>query len=303
MTAARRSYLPRTVDLRWSDGPPGAAARALLERARRADREMGFGAPAPSADGDRTTVEVRTRLRRGAVAAGTAPRLAAVVTLDASCPPVGIAGLVVAPEFRSMGVATSAAELLGPGLSAVPGRADAGLDVVRACAYGSHPAALRLARRFGVVPSGERHRLLLPSRADHAGSRLAVAVPVPDTTVISGSAGSAGGRSARVPGTESTVRFADGLGGPAGQALVTVAADEEHGRLGTIHRLALPDPAGPEHGARLLASTLAWLWRQGARAVEAEVDAAAPTDLELFRSAAFQHDRTDTWFELPVPAG
>ncbi|ROO85893.1 hypothetical protein EDD29_3447 [Actinocorallia herbida] len=288
------------VELRRSPRPPDAAVRSLLARARRADAEMGFAAPAGAAAARTTTVEVFTRLRRGGVAASPEPGLAAVLVIAETRPSLGVADLVVAPEYRSMGVATAVAETLGAGLSGARGFGT-DLGSVLACAYGTHPAALRLARRFGVAPTGERHRLVLPSRLDHAGSPLALASAAPGVTVRESEPDPSDAPSAwtaldRGPGEPTALVVTGPDGGVRGRVSVGMSQDGEHGPLGTIRELTASTRT---HRDDLLRLSLTWLWRQGAQAITTAVEVTDLDALDLFRSAAFQHDRTDTLFTLP----
>ncbi|MBM7367384.1 GNAT family N-acetyltransferase [Gordonia hydrophobica] len=145
--------------------PPRSAAHELIARARDIDESMGFGPPPGwRLPPPTSTIEIHTALHRWSVTATDRPRLAGVITLcerdtvDGSDALI-VVDLVVAPEFRSTGVATAAVEHL---LTVSPAlfRSQA-----TACAYGSHPAALRLAARFGADVRTRRHHLLRHSTA------------------------------------------------------------------------------------------------------------------------------------------
>ncbi|MFC3241593.1 GNAT family N-acetyltransferase [Gordonia humi] len=119
---------------------------------------MSFGPPPTSTTPEpTTTVEVRTDLHRWTLRAADRSRPAAVVTAR---PGIGavVVDIVVAPEYRSTGVATAAVERL----LAAPERLVGDAESILACAYGSHPAALRLAARFGSTVVAARHHLVRP---------------------------------------------------------------------------------------------------------------------------------------------
>ncbi|MEN0138086.1 MAG: hypothetical protein AAGC80_23245, partial [Rhodococcus sp. (in: high G+C Gram-positive bacteria)] len=144
------------------------------------------------------------------------------------------------------------------------------------CSYGSHPASGRLARRFGAALGGRRDRLLLPSRSDYAASRMARSPHIPFV-----GAADAGPDT----GTPSVWRhFEDADATDTRRLRVSVAdtpADTRRDRLVGVVRTAV------EH-----------LWTCGAPSIETSVDASDSTTLDVLRSAAFQHDRSDALFIL-----
>src|SRR2546429_3981766 len=76
---------------------------------------------------------------------------------------------VVRPRFRSRGISTLLLETLGLDLRAEGGWAGIGVSALRIWARGDHPAAQRLARRFGHVgvrPGRRQWQLLAPLPAD-----------------------------------------------------------------------------------------------------------------------------------------
>lgn len=139
-------------------GGPRPPARRLLTRSGDVDESMSFRPPRTCRTPDPfSTIEIHTAMHRWSVNTSHDPVLAGVMTLRESADdstPTTVADLVVAPEFRSTGVATATVEALLSDDGLLPtGR-------VIACAYGSHPAALRLATRFGAVVIAERHHLV-----------------------------------------------------------------------------------------------------------------------------------------------
>jgi mycothiol synthase len=86
----------------------------------------------------------------------------------------GVARVVVHPDFRSRGVATMLVETLGLDTGG-PGWLDSGAQSVTAWAWGHHPAAQRLARRFELT---ELARTWLLQR--HLTGPFAPDLPAPD---------------------------------------------------------------------------------------------------------------------------
>ncbi|MBC2640397.1 MULTISPECIES: hypothetical protein [unclassified Rhodococcus (in: high G+C Gram-positive bacteria)] len=270
---------PELISLRCYGGPPSHDTAPLFQAARAADAEMGFSEPAqsfsrPSAHS--LTAEVRTLLHRWTTAAPSAPVLAAVVTARQLRPSLWAVDIVVDPQYRSMGVATAVFETVGADLSGMPAPfgAIAGAAVV-GCSYGSHPASGRLARRFGARFGGRRDQLLLPSRSDYAASRMARS-PRPRSVACADEG--------REVGALSVWEHFDDAGAGARRLRISVAdspVDTRRDRLVGVVRTAI------EH-----------LWASGADSIETSVDASDAAALDVLRSAAFQHDRSDALFTL-----
>ncbi|NMO03710.1 GNAT family N-acetyltransferase [Gordonia sp. TBRC 11910] len=159
------------VSLHTYHGPPRPEARDLIDRARAVDAEMSFlpatPAPAPIA----TTIEISTTLHRWSAPSAGRARLAGVITLLKGSAAM-VFDLVVDPPFRSTGVATAAIERIVA--TAHPVFAD---QSIHAICYGSHPAALRLAHRFGARPIASTDHLALHSQPDYRASHLYHSVP------------------------------------------------------------------------------------------------------------------------------
>ncbi|WP_345419397.1 hypothetical protein [Pseudonocardia xishanensis] len=288
---------PELVRLRRTEGLSAAAA-AVLDRAAGFDAEMGFGPPLradPLTDAD-TVLEIDTCLHRHDVGHPEDYVLAAVVVVREIRPGTAVVELVVDPERRSIGVATAVVEALGTDPS--QGWVDTGARALRASAYGSHPAAERLARRFGVGSSGVRHHLVLPAEDR----------PTPGPAPVVRD---------RLPGEPPTPpRFGGDLGEPDRAAVVlgfdagfarVVRADrqglhEHTARPAAILGLEVPGgPPGTRRNAagRVIAGSVGWLREQGGRSVEALVDGADEDVLEAFRAHRFEHDRSDLTFRIP----
>jgi len=288
------------LDVRWIEGAPRGEALGLLEAARRVDSDMRFaGPPSGDATAQTATVEVRTQLFRHAVTAPDPERLAAVATFELHEHGVAVAAIVVAPEYRSLGLATAMCEELDldrlESISSTTPR----LRVVVACAFGSHPAAMRLASRFGHAPAAMRDWLLLPTRAAFDSSRLAQHARREVTVSESTERARRYSYWHAVPGhavDHCSVVSVTGAAGLIGDALISWHAREPSPRFGVV--LDLEPATGSAAPARqeLVRAVVEWMWNNGATSIEAAVDALDRTSLRAFRAAAFQHDRTDTLY-------
>ncbi|MFM9378317.1 hypothetical protein [Gordonia sp. VNK21] len=264
-------------------GPPRQDAADLAADADRADAEMSFAAdehrilPAPII----RTAELRTRLHRWSAPHGDQPLLAGVATARLVGPDV-VLTLQIAPLFRSTGVGTAAVEALRRSdVLTVPSGAR-----LLICCHGSHPAAMRMARRFGAEQLGERHHLLLPSASAYLHSRLAAdgdSTPGrPQRRPVPSSPWPALGE--EVPGS---VELRTAGGSPS---TVRIAV---HGSTGILRDAAGPDRAG---AVRLGVDTLL---TRGARMVQTVADTADLELIDILRSAAFGHDRSDVLLSCP----
>ncbi|MCF8601988.1 hypothetical protein L5I01_01650 [Gordonia sp. HY442] len=243
------------VTLESYDGPPRAAARELIDSAREVDEDMSFGPPGkwstPSAT---STVEIRTGLHRWTIRTADSSRLAGVITVRPG-ESARVVDLLIAPEYRSTGVATAAIECaLAEGRLAPPSSTS---EPVVACAYGSHPAALRLTRRFGAARSAERHHMVLSAQSAYR----------PPTEQAA-------------PVTRSDDQW---------RVLAERLDDDIVDGVGVID---LTDNSSG-HTADAIHRTLIQLFAAGAASIEATVDACDEDLIDLLRSAAFGHDRTD----------
>ncbi|OUS92642.1 hypothetical protein [Rhodococcus sp. NCIMB 12038] len=292
---------PGLISLRCYDGPPSPGTAPLFRAARDADAEMGFSAPDPSLSRPSArylTAEVRTLLHRWTTAAPSAPVLAAVVTARELGSSLWAVDIVVDPQFRSMGVATAVFETVGADLSGLPapfGTIDGATFV--GCSYGSHPASGRLARRFGAQFRGRRDRLLLPSRSDYAASRMARA-PHPPFVATADAGPDTGPASVWQHFEEADATdtrrlcITDADGAVAGHVRVGLT-DETH-RVGLLRLDVAADSR--DRSVEVVRTAIEHLWACGAVSIETSVDATDTTTLDVLRSAAFQHDRSDALF-------
>ncbi|MGW0040879.1 hypothetical protein [Rhodococcus sp. NPDC003348] len=287
---------PPDIEIRWQRGLPTGEPAALRSAAIAADDEMGYSAALAGEvwrSDSAATASVYTHLRRHDIPAAPRGHLAAVLTVAPLGDGVGAADLLVAPAFRSMGVATSVVEsLLRDAATAAP------FERVLLCAYGSHPATSRIAARFGVMPAGSRTHLILPSRSDLDASR-AVGMPRPGavrTRLVR--------QGARPTPDEWSVfgepvrdRIRIEVAGADDQA-IGYADVSRTGEIGAVHDVRGPDgdPAAFDTAVQVVCQAVRYLADGGAAAVHTSVRSASGAEFDAFRAAAFQRDRTDLLF-------
>ncbi|MBH0781031.1 GNAT family N-acetyltransferase [Nocardia bovistercoris] len=140
------------------DDSAGAEVSALVTAAGRYDMEAGFTTIDPweaasGEGGEHAVWHLPIKVRRDlSVRADTPMVMAAYLRLSIERGGHGSVALVVDPRYRSRGIATTLVEELGLAVSAPGGWCGTGATALRAWAYGDHPAAARLTRRFGVRP-------------------------------------------------------------------------------------------------------------------------------------------------------
>jgi GNAT superfamily N-acetyltransferase len=288
--------VPPDVEIRWQCGLPSGATAALRAAAIVADGEMGFSAALAGEvwrPDSAVTASVFTHLRRHDVPAAPGGHLAAVLTAAPLDDGVGVVDLVVAPVFRSMGVATSVIEsLLRRAASETP------FERVLSCSYGSHPAGSRLAARFAAVSAGSRTHLTLPSRTDFESSRaVGVQGPGTVTTRVLGH------------GSDPTVDEWTAFREPVhdrirlevlttGGQVIGYADVSRTDEVGAVHDMSGPEggPIGFDIAVQVVCAAVRYLTDDGATSVHADVNSPSGAEFDAFRAAAFQRDRTDLLF-------
>ena len=209
--------------------------------------------------------------------------------------------LAIRPEFRSRGVATLVFEQLGFTVSDGEGWRGTGAITLRGIARGTHPAADRLAMRFGASPSTRSWRLTRPltkhetDRGDtnhvDAGVEVHASVSRETATALIGS-----DLAADPPDHLFVVR--NEAAEIAGALAVNVVVSDEGATEAEIAQFNL-DPAGAEggHADRLLAVACDRLSKADITAAVISVDSLEGAVPRLLRRHDFRHDQTDTWFE------
>jgi mycothiol synthase len=280
---------PDLVLLRPTEGV-SPAARRLLDRAADFDAEMGFGPRRRHGRDDALQViEVDTCLHRHDVVHADDYVLAAVLVVREVRPGVGVVEFVVDPERRSIGVATAVVERLGTDASGPRGWADTGLRTLRAVAYGCHPAAERLARRFALRDSAVRHHLLLPAEEPTPAAAGVAEATEPDPALapppFDGDLGEPHCADALLRHDAGVAR----IGPPDDTHPAEILGVAAPGAASAAHRHAL---------AAVIAAASAHLRATGAGPIEALVDGADEDVLEAFRIRHFEHDRSDAVFRI-----
>lgn len=298
------------VALSWADGPPGGAARQVLDAATRADTEMTFGRGAGDAAYREVfaTALISTRLRRWSAPRHSRPVPAGVITLRDGGDHGLIVDATVHPDFRSTGVLTASLEelLVRPPDGIAPGQA------IILCAYGSHPAALRAARSFAAVPAQQRDVLVLPGIGAYLRSRAAGGTPMRAVEV--GSVPAVSRHAAiwsRVDGPDRAVHYAatcPRTGAISGWFTLTGGSSvREAGELsgesdsGARRLTILSVHVGRSDESAALAGTIAAALSTVAGlepdpVIEAVTDSGDTALTEALRAAAFEHDRSDVLF-------
>jgi mycothiol synthase len=214
---------------------------------------------------------------------------------------------VVRPEFRSRGVSTLLVEKIGLDLGTEGGWAGTGVPALRVWARGDHPAAQRMARRFGCagVRTGRRQWQLLAPLRDSGHPDASGSVPRPPADAAERAAAAAlwrrrGGRDE--PPDQAGVLVT----GPdvAGAVWYDPRADErtEYGVAGRIVAV-LATPGRDDLRAGLVAGAMAALRECGLRVAAIAVDAEDRALARSCRLLGFRHDRTDIEYTVgPAPA-
>lgn len=274
---------------------------SLLEEAVEYDAEAGFSTATPATAGrgevHHLLVSIAPPGERGSVALDRLPDVPVVayLRLDVRGETADVQ-LVVRPEFRSHGVATLLAELLDEqptGWSSI-----AGVRRLRAWAHGAHPAAERMARRFGARTDHALFKTLrfVGGSRPFAGNGVAAAVePAPDgpAELVEGHLDGI------APGERSVLeRGRTRLATPVGSVLVGV---DEKDPAGGSACIAL-DPSGVSAGdlRTLLATALLRVQADGARVAQMYVDALSEAFVGVSRELGFQHDQSDLLYVRPL---
>jgi len=151
---------------------------AMIAEAAAYDEEAGFSTVSPSDDaGDDdevTVVQTIARLTPGMYGSPDTP-LVAFLRLDVDRAGAAIAQMLVRRGFRSLGIGTLMMEKLSE-YDGV-GFAGTGALTITSWAHGSHPAADRMARRFGAAEGRRRWKLL-------RGEEIRYVDPLDDAAVL-----------------------------------------------------------------------------------------------------------------------
>ncbi|MFG1858283.1 GNAT family N-acetyltransferase [Actinomadura geliboluensis] len=237
----------------------------------------------------------------------------------------GLLRLLVHPDDRSRGVSTLAAETIG--LEIGPdGWLGSGARTVRGWAYGHHPAAERLARRFGLPCVARTWLQVRPLSGPYALELPAA--PLPDGIVLDAVEGAAGDPLVREC---ESVMARSGLSEQAKQQVVSglvaggargllarradgapvglVLADDELGvfetrAAGTLRALAVAGEArGSGLGLALVTRILAAFAEQGAASALMRIDPADERAVRLVRRLGFERHQDDALYGFGALTG
>ncbi|TQM69729.1 mycothiol synthase [Actinomadura hallensis] len=230
----------------------------------------------------------------------------------------GLARLVVHPDYRSRGVSTLTVETVGLETGG-GGWLGSGARTVRGWAYGHHPAAERLARRFGMTRVSQTWLQVRQLTGPYALELPAA--PLPEGVVldaVEGEAGDAlvrecesvlsrGGLSARARQQVVSGLAAGGARGvlarrPGGEPVGLVLADAEPTvfetrRAGALRALAVArDFQGTGLGLALLTRTLAEFAARGDQVALMRIDPADDRAVRLVRRLGFERNQDDALY-------
>ena len=309
----------------------------LVVRAATFDAEMGFSKivladPPETAHLPRPeprTYHLLARMSRRTCGPSLVPAQALVAYVRADVSGVdesATLSFVVGPESRSLGVATLLFELLEQDTASGRGWSVTGATHLQAWAHGNHPAAQRMARRFGARAAHRRWRLCRPLAGP--GSDVPRS-PEPDGLTVRrlsereqclieevgdlvASVPNRVPSSQRRPGPD--VHSADFFlairepGVLVGVLATSGHPGSPHPGAGSIRTLAVR--SGQDGGAierALLEKGIAHLRAGGAHTIDVYVDPADKRMVHTCRSLGFGHDQTDVCYAWPrirsVPAG
>ena len=312
------------ITYQWLDKIGPDVDRALFDLVARAaafDDEMGFSKVAleessagaqPFAWSEAKTYHLLARMSHAQV-------LAAYLRVDVSCVRESATlHFVVGPEFRSLGVATLLFELLQQDTAAGRGWSVTGAAHLQAWAHGNHPAAQRMARRFGAPAAQQLWRLCRPltgrasaiPRSPEPGGLTVRRLSQREQPLID----EVGDLLASIPNrAASSQQRAEPDSHPeeiflaigASGRLVGALGTSEHSSsgpsgTGSIRTLAVRSRQdGGQVERALLEKGIAHLGDRGAHTIDVYVD---PTDtrmLRMCRSLGFGHDQTDVCYVWP----
>ncbi|MCX4098478.1 GNAT family N-acetyltransferase [Nocardia sp. alder85J] len=308
------------------DGEDRAAAEQLVTEAAAYDADAGFAVldtrdvRAVAAAGTRVwhlPIKARKDLRGGADAPMV---LVAYLRLTVDEDGQGTVGYTVHPGYRSRGVTTQLVEELGLEVSVPGGWQGTGATALRCWAFGSHPAAQRLTRRFGIAAVARLWTLLrhltgpfaMPLDDDPlpAGYELSEPLDLADPGVaarIEALAGQAALTSAQAD------RFAEDVADRHGSALIATHDGKDAGfawfdpavlphaewSAGWVRALMV-DPAarGAGLGAALLTRALHAVAAGGAQVALLRVDPDNRAAVRMCRLRSFEQDEAHACYQL-----
>ncbi|MFI5717496.1 GNAT family N-acetyltransferase [Nocardia sp. NPDC051750] len=307
------------ISYRWRpelDAEELAQVTALIGTAAEYDAEAGFSTIDASVPAERSRGGVRIthlpiRARRDLSVHADAPWVT-VAYLNLRVDPAGegVVRFVVHPDYRSRGVATLLVEELGLDVTAPEGWCGTGARTLRAWAYGTHPAAERLAARFGIAAVDRQWTLVrhlsgpwsLPLKEVDAG----IVVPASESADDSASAFEfeeavlsrpCGATSA--PGSTRVIAVSDPEG-PAGLVRFEARTVPYGEFRGAWIRAAVVAPRvrGRGLGSALLTRALGEMRDAGAQVALIRVDPVDERTVRVLRLLSFEQEEIHTLFGI-----
>ncbi|MFI6313937.1 GNAT family N-acetyltransferase [Nocardia fusca] len=307
------------ISYRWRpelDAEELAQVTALIGAAAEYDAEAGFSTidarvPAERSRGGVRIAHLPIRARRDLSVHADAP-WATVAYLNLRVDPEGEGAVqfVVHPDYRSRGVATLLVEELGLDVVAPDGWCGTGARMLRAWAYGTHPATERLAARFGIAAVDRQWTLVrhlsgpwsLPLKEVDAG----IAVPASESADEWASAAEFEAAVLSRPcdatsasGSTRVIAVGDSEG-PAGLVrfeVCTVPYGEFRG--GWIRIAAVASRArGRGLGSALLTRALEEMRDAGAQVALIRADPVDERTVRVLRLLSFEQEETHTLFSI-----
>ncbi|MQY26051.1 GNAT family N-acetyltransferase [Nocardia aurantia] len=305
-----------------------AAVERLVAEAAAYDADAGFAVIPP---GDvRATgagirhlpITARKDLRGGADAPMV---LVAYLRLVVDAAGQGTIGYTVHPDYRSRGVTTQLVEELGLSVSGPGGWCDTGATALRCWAYGSHPAAERLTRRFEVRPVARLWTLLrhltgpfaMPLDEDAPPPGYEVSAPL--DLADPGAAARIESVAARAALTSAQAdRFAEDLADRRGRVVIATREGEDAGfawfdpspaphaewSAGWVRALMVDrDVRGHGLGAALLSRALHEVAAGGAQVALLRVDPENRAAVRMCRLRSFEQDEAHACYQIGEWAG
>ena len=220
-------------------------------------------------------------------------RIAGLLRLVCTAGDVAEATLVIDPELRSIGIVTLLLEQLGVDATQPTGWAGTGVHTVTAWARGNHPATARISDRFLIPRTHRTWKLIRSTGPDEITTAAPVLEPIEYDAladigclkpVASGGQLLALRESGRVVGLASLD--------------VEAIYSPEFGACGTISCVAYARHADTGPIRRLLVGAAAAAYDAGLEGVAIHIDSHDAGLVNACRLTGFQHDRTDTRYQL-----
>ncbi|MGW5380990.1 GNAT family N-acetyltransferase [Nocardia sp. NPDC003963] len=307
------------ISYRWRpelDAEELAQVTALVGTAAECDAEAGFSTVGASVPAERAREGVHiahlpVRARRDSSVHADAPWVTvAYLNLRVDPDGRGTVRFVVHPDYRSRGIATLLVEELGLDTAAAGGWCGTGARILRAWAYGTHPATERLAARFGIAAVDRQWTLVRHLSGPWAVplDEVDAGLGIPESHSAEGWADAAefaasvlpdspGAASVSGAGRVIAVRDADGPAGLVRFDERTVPYAEFRGIRIRVAAVA-PRARGRGLGSALLVRALGEMRAAGAQVALIRVDPARERAVRMLRLLSFEQEETHTLFGI-----